>query len=70
MDLRKAFDQGMAAGVFLMLAANAVYWFISSWSSEVSSVRTILVIIQLIIGIGVATWFLFRRTRFSKTAQV
>ena len=68
MDLRKAFDQGMAAGVFLMLGANAVYWFISSWSSEVSTVRTILVTIQLIIGIGVATWFLFRRTRFSKTA--
>jgi hypothetical protein len=70
MDLRKAFDQGMAAGVFLMLGASAVYWFISSWSPEVSIVRTILVTIQFIIGIGVATWLLFRRARLSKTPQV
>jgi hypothetical protein len=68
MDLRKVFDQGMAAGVFLMLGANAVYWFISSWTPEVSTVRTILVTIQLIIGIGVAIWLLFRRARFSKAA--
>jgi hypothetical protein len=64
MDLRRAFDQGMVAGVFLMLGANAVYWFISSWSLEVSNVRTILVIIQLILGIGVAAWLLFRRTKY------
>ena len=70
MDLRKVFDQGMAAGVFLMLGANAVYWFIGSWTPEVSTVRTVLVTIQLIIGIGVATWLLFRQARFSKTAQV
>jgi membrane protein YdbS with pleckstrin-like domain len=66
-NLQKAFDQGMVAGVFLMLAASAVYWFISSWSSEISLARTILVILQLILGIGVAAWFLFRRTRYSKT---
>lgn len=70
MDLRKAFDQGMAAGIFLMLAADAVYWFISSWTPEVGIGRTILVTIQLIVGIGVAAWFLFRRTQYSKTARV
>ncbi len=64
MDLRKAFDQGMGAGIFLMLTADAAYWLISTWSSEVSPVRTALVIIQLIVGIGVAAWFLFRRTRY------
>ncbi len=68
MDPRRAFDQGMLAGIFLMLGADAVYWFISTWSPEVSLVRTILVIIQLIVGIGVAAWFLFRRTRYPKTA--
>lgn len=66
MDLRKAFDQGMAAGIFIMLAADAVYWFISSWTPEVSTGRTILVAIQLVVGISVAAWFLFRRTRYSK----
>ncbi len=68
MDLRKAFDQGMVAGVFLMLGANAVYWFISFWNSEVSPVKTILVTIQLVVGFGAAAWFLFRRTRYPKPA--
>lgn len=68
MDLRKAFDQGMAAGIFLMLGANAVYWLISSWTSEVDGMRTILVVIQLIVGLGVAAWFIFRRARYPKTA--
>ncbi len=70
MTLQKAFDYGMLAGVFLMLGANGVYWFISSWSSEISLMQTILVIIQLVIGIGVAAWFLIRRARYSKTAEV
>jgi hypothetical protein len=68
MDLRKAFDQGMVAGVFLMLGANAIYWFISSWTPQVSTVRVILVTIQLIVGMGVAAWFLLRRKRYAKTA--
>ncbi|PWB54427.1 MAG: hypothetical protein C3F13_06635 [Anaerolineales bacterium] len=68
MNPRKAFDQGIVAGVFLMLAANAVYWLISSWSSEINSARTTLVILQLIVGIGVAGYFLFRRTQYSKVA--
>jgi hypothetical protein len=66
MNPRRAFDQGMVAGVFLMLGGNAFYWMISSWSSGISLVRTILVIIQLIVGIGIAAWFVFRRTQYPK----
>jgi hypothetical protein len=68
MNLQRAFDQGMVAGVFLMLGANAIYWFISTWTPEVNTVRTILGIIQLIVGIGVAAWFLFQRIRNTKAA--
>ncbi len=68
MDLRKAFDQGLVAGIFLMLGIDAIYWFISAWTPEVSVVKTILVIIQFIVGMGLAAWFLFRRVRFSNTA--
>ncbi len=68
-SLRRAFDQGMAAGIFLMLGADAVYWFVSTWTPGVSTLRAVLVAIQLIVGLGVAAWFLFRRSRYPGTAR-
>ena len=62
MSERRAFDHGMAAGILLMVGAQAMHWFISG-HPEAGSVRTYLVVLQLVGGLGGAVWMILQRPR-------
>lgn len=61
MNDTRAFQRGLLAGTLMMLGANAVHWFISH--PEVSTSRTVMVGLQLAIGLGGAAWLVFRHRR-------
>jgi type II secretory pathway component PulM len=65
MNQRKAFDRGLLAGVLIVVALDAVYWFISTWRPDTSRVQTILVAIQALVSIVGAVWLLLGRKRLS-----
>ncbi len=66
MNARKAFDQGMAAGLLIMLGADALRWFIATWTPAMSGARTALVALQLVAALGGAAWFILQRRRYAK----
>ncbi len=67
MSLKKAFDRGLIAGMLLMLGAQAVYWFIGG-HPDASSVRTALVVVQCVVGLGGGAWLIGLRARLSESA--
>jgi hypothetical protein len=62
MNERRAFDRGMAAGILLMMGVHAAHWFIAG-HPEAGSLRTYLVVLQLVSGLGGAVWMIVRRPR-------
>ena len=62
MNSQRAFDLGLVAGVLVMIGANAVYWFVGG-HPPASSIRTGLVWVQMIVGLGGAVALLLRRPR-------
>lgn len=65
MNQRKAFDRGLLAGILIVIALDAVYWFISTWQPNTSRTQTVLVIAQAIVSIVGAVWLLLGRKRLS-----
>lgn len=62
MNSQRAFDFGLAAGVLAMAGADAVYWFVGG-HPPASPLRTGLVWVQVIVGLGGAVTLLLRRPR-------
>ncbi len=65
MNQRKAFDRGLLAGILIVLALDAVYWFISTWQPATSRIQTMLVVVQALLCILGAVWLLLGRKRLS-----
>lgn len=65
MNPRKAFDRGLLAGILIIIALDAIYWFISTWQPDTSRLQTILVIVQALVSIVGAVWLLLGRKRLS-----
>ena len=66
MNQREAFDRGVMAGILLILAANAIYWFISVWSPEVSLTKTLLLGVQALVCLGGAIGLFIQRRRYPR----
>jgi hypothetical protein len=63
------FNTGFLGGMLLMIGIDAVSWFIQSPSAaDASALRTAAVIVQAVIGFGVATW-LYARERGRATQR-
>jgi hypothetical protein len=62
-----SFRRGLLAGMLLMLGGQAVNWFIGGGTPDASTIRTIAVALQAIVGFGGA-WWLYVRQR-SRAAQ-
>lgn len=65
MNQRKAFDRGLLAGVLIIIALDALYWFITTWKPDTSRLQTILVTVQALVSIVGAVWLLLGRKRLS-----
>lgn len=62
MSERRVFGRGVVAGVLLMLGAQAANWLIGA-NPPSGSLRTYLVALQLVVGLGGAAWLMLRRLR-------
>jgi len=50
----------------LMVAGQAIHWFITPGSISASSARWWAVMAQAVLGIGVAVWFFFRARKLRR----
>ena len=66
MNQREAFNRGVLAGILLILAANAIYWFISAWNPQVSLTKTLLLGVQALVCLGGAISLFLQRRRYPK----
>lgn len=61
---RSAFGSGVLAGMLLMVAALGVNWLITpARHPDAATGRYVATIVQIVVGIGVATWLYLRYGR-------
>lgn len=61
-DPRRVFDNGMLAGMALMLGGISVNWLITPMSHpDASTARTIGIAVQAVVSFGLALWLILRR---------
>lgn len=66
----RSFERGVAAGILLMLGADAGHWFITPAAHPTATLaQTAGVWAQLIVGLGGSGWMLWRARRAAHSAQ-
>jgi len=63
------FERGVFAGIIIAFGANAVNWLITPMSHpDASTLRTVGVAVQAILGLGIGVW-LIARERIKRNKQ-
>jgi len=68
MSERKSFNLGVVVGMLLLVGAQAIHWFISSYPDG-SSGRVIGVALQAVVGFGTAAGLYLFHRRTARTAD-
>jgi len=65
MSEAKAYKRGVMVGLLAMVGAQAVHWFITASpdTSDPSTLRTVAVAIQAVVGLGGALWLSLEHRR-------